>query len=98
MCISPDNKYIAGGYNSGEVRIWDIQSGVAVDSFNVDGCIIHIKFVPNDENEDSLCIYLDDGTLLSYSWLHVEKLLEIAQERFHDRKLSDKEKKQYYLQ
>ena len=98
MCISPDSKYIAGGYNSGEVRIWDILSGVAVDSFNVDGCIIHIKFVPIDENEDSLCIYLNDGTMLSYSWLHVEKLLEIAQERFHDRKLSDKEKKQYYLQ
>lgn len=93
---SSDSKYLIGGFVSGEIRIWDIETGVVVDSFKVEGNISSVKFNPNPEQE-SIAVLTTDGKLLLYQWKGVSKLIEEAQVRFSDRHLSNEEKRKYHI-
>ena len=91
---SPNSKYLIGCSNPHEIIIWDIASGIAVDSIDVKGNVASVKFNPNG---DSFAVLLTDGTLSIYPWLSVDELMVKAKERFCNRKLSDEEKAKYYL-
>lgn len=92
---SPDNRYLIGCSNGKEISIWDISSGVAVDSVKVKGYVKSVKFNPDGK---SFAVLLNDGTLLIYRWLCVDELIDNANNRFSERKVSEKEKKHFYIE
>ncbi len=96
---SPDSKYLIGCSNSKEISIWDISSGIAVDSIMVEEHVASVKFNPynGQSTRKSFAVLLNDGTLSIYPWLSVDELIDNAKERYADRKLSDEEKAKYYL-
>ena len=94
---SPDSRYLIGCSNDKEISIWDISSGVAVDSIKVKGYVESVKFNPDGK---SFAVLLYDGTLSTlviYPWLSMDELLVKANERYADKKPSDDEKAKYYL-
>jgi WD40 repeat protein len=50
VTFSPGGKYIAGGGYDGNIRIWDIESGNLVNSFNINNKIFKLYFDGEAEN------------------------------------------------
>lgn len=91
MDISLNSKYLIVGSVSW-IYILDIPSGIIVDSIEVKEYVKSVKFNPDGK---SFAVLLNDGTLLIYRWLWVDELIDNANNRFSERKLSEKEKKHF---
>lgn len=94
---SPDSKYLIAGYTSGKICIWDIKSGIIVEDFQVKACVTCVRFNP-DINEDSFIVTTSNGNLLLYQFKPLAEIIKENQIRFSSRKLSDAEKKKFYLE
>ncbi|ETO21749.1 WD-40 repeat protein, partial [Reticulomyxa filosa] len=67
--FSPDSKYIAARVNAGSVQIWDVESGILLQSINMSGFILNTEFFSHGQvfvRSSSVCELYDIklGTLL----------------------------------
>ena len=93
---SPDGNYLATASRDKTIRVWHIESGVCVKTYNQKTeDIRNIAF--GDEGRMVVSGH-DRGELRLFDFPPLQDLIDQTRERFKDRPLTPEERRQYYLE
>lgn len=80
-----------------KVIIWDVESGIPLEIIELETKAHKLNFVQFDPT-DSHVFVSRDGNLSIIEFPKLQKLIDATRKRFRNRKLSEQERKQYYLE
>lgn len=95
VCFSPDGKYIASGSKDKTISVWEIETGVCVDILKGhNASITNISFTSDGKH----IISISNNTVRIWDFPPLQELIDQTRERFKNRKLTEEERKMYYLE
>ena len=104
---SPDGHYIVSSSDDRSVRVWDSQSGILIQVFDVDkdksynyysSDIIYSGIVSAFFSPDGRHIVSSASGVSIWDFPPLQELIDQTRERFKDNPLTPEERKQYYLE
>lgn len=92
--ISPDEKYIVTASRNGNIYIWELESSLLMQTYNLSDDITAVSF-----NSDGKVILIgtETGILISLEWQSFTDLIEAQKILFSKPYLSNEEKKMFYM-
>lgn len=94
--FSSDGK-MAVSASPSKVIVWDVESGIPLEIIELDTIGYDINFVKFNPDDSRIFISYD-GKLTIIDFPKLQKLIDATRKRFRNRKLSEQERKQYYLE
>lgn len=93
---SSDGKYIVSASDDGTVKVWHAESGVEISTFvGHQGRVLHAEFGNKDRYIVSAS---DDGTIRLWEFPPLQELIDEVRKHLDGRKLTDEERRMYYLE
>lgn len=93
---SSDGKYIISASDDGTVKVWHAESGVEISTFvGHQGRVLHAEFGNKDRYIVSAS---DDGTIRLWEFPPLQELIDEVRKHLDGRKLTDEERRMYYLE
>ena len=92
ITFSPDEKRVASTSLDWEVRIWDLDTGLCIQT--LDGCN-SVSFSPDGKHVAAV----SEGNIICiWDCYTIQELRNKTRERFKNRQLTSKERRKYYLE
>ncbi len=92
--ISPDEKYIVTASRDGNTYIWELESSLLMQTYNLSYNITSVSFSSDGK---AILIGTEAGLLISLEWQSFTDLIEIQKTLFSKSYLSNEEKKMFYM-
>ena len=95
VALSPDNRWILSASADGTAKIWDIESGLLI--YTLRGHQDHINSAVFSPDGKSVITGSSDGVIRIWNIPVLKDLISHVYYRFSQRKLTQEEQRQYYL-
>ena len=94
LCFNSNGKYLLSSSKDQKIRLWDVSSGGCLKVFNA-GRDMDSAFFTSDGN---IIYHGEEGWIVdNYLVIPLDDLIKMTRKRFANRKLTEEEKMQYYL-
>lgn len=93
--LSKNGEYIIASCSDGCIRLWDLQHSACIKTFYPkEGRMAAATFIDNDR----YILIVDGYTKYFWQFHPMQELMEMTCERFENNPLTDKERREYYLE
>lgn len=95
ISFSPNGKYIVSASRDGTIKVWDVKSGICIKT--IAGHNETVCCVSFSSDGHFILSASDDGIIKIWGFKPLQELINETREYFRHQPLTDKERKQYYL-
>lgn len=96
VVFSPDDKFIVSASSDKTARIWDISTGKTI--YELKGHTDKVNYATFTPDGRHIVTASDDRTIRIWDFLPLQELIDSTRNRFANRKLTDEEKRNYYIE
>ena len=94
--FSPDGKHIISASNDQSVRIWDVATGQCVQILEGHNDVVENATFCSDGNQITSIGFADE--IIKWDFPSLQRLIDETRKRFKNRRLTQEERRKYYLE